>query len=395
MRPKGLYFGKGCGVMSQNKRDYYEVLGVSKNASEQEIKKAYRSLAKKYHPDVNKDPGAEEKFKEINEAYEVLSDPSKKANYDQFGFAGVDPNGFAGQGFGGGFSSDDLNDIFGSFFGGGFGGFGSGFSGRRGNAYNGPTKGNDRLMSMKISFMDAIFGTKKTINLDVDYPCDHCHGTGAQNPSDIQTCPTCGGRGKVISQQRTAFGVFQSESVCPTCHGSGKSVKHKCETCHGSGYTHKHETVDVTIPAGIQSGQQLRVAGKGERGSNGGENGDLYIEITVLEHDVFKRDGNDIYVEIPISVANATLGCTLRVPTVYGDVDLVIPSGTQPGQVLRLKGKGVKSIRNSSMGNQYVKVRVEIPTKLNREEKDAYEKIRNIESGKENPFERFKKSFKL
>ena len=381
--------------MSNNKRDYYDVLGINRNASEQEIKKAYRSLAKKYHPDVNKEAGAEEKFKEINEAYEVLSDAEKKARYDQYGFAGVDPNGFGGAGgFGGGFASGDFDDLFGSIFGSAFGG---GFGGRRqSNTYTGPSKGSDRLMSMKIDFMDAIFGTTKTVNLDVDYMCDHCHGSGAEHPSDIQTCPTCGGRSRVIRQQQTAFGTFQSESVCPTCNGKGKTVKTKCHKCGGSGYINKHESVEVTIPAGIQSGQQLRVPGKGERGSNGGENGDLYIEITVNDHNVFKRDGNDIYVEIPISVVNATLGATLRVPTVYGDVDLVIPSGTQPGQVLRLKGKGVKGLRNGSVGNQYVKVKVEVPSKLSREEKEAYERIRDIENGKsDNPFERFKKGFKF
>ncbi len=381
--------------MSNNKRDYYEVLGVSKSASEQDIKRAYRALAKKYHPDVNKAADAEEKFKEINEAYEVLSDPQKKANYDQFGFAGVDGNATGFGGFGNGFSSDDLNDIFGSFFGSSFGGFG-GFGNRRSSrGYDGPSRGADRAMSMTIDFKESIFGCTKTINLDVDHVCEHCHGSGAESPSDIKTCPTCGGRGRVVRQTNTPFGMMQSETVCPTCGGKGKTIAHSCHVCHGAGYTRKHESVDLKIPAGIMSGQQLRVAGKGERGSNGGENGDLFIEINVREDKNFRRDGNDIYVEIPISALDATLGTRVEVPTVYGDVTMDIPSGTQPGQVLRLKGKGVKSIRNSAVGDQYVKVRVEVPTKLGREEKELYERLRDRANKKaDNPFERFKRSFK-
>ncbi|MBS5001736.1 molecular chaperone DnaJ [Holdemania filiformis] len=373
------------------KRDYYEVLGISKGASDDEIKKAYRKLAKQYHPDVNKEPGAEEKFKEVNEAYEVLSDPQKRATYDQFGHAGMD--GMGAGGFGGGFSGggfDDLNDIFGSFFGGGFGGGGS-----RARS-NSPRKGQDRYMQMKISFMDAIFGKTETITIDVDEQCSQCMGTGAHSKDDVTVCPTCHGSGTVVTQQRTPFGVFQSQSVCPDCGGTGKKIRKKCSKCGGKGYEHKRVSVDVKIPAGIQSGQQLRVSGKGERGANGGPNGDLYIEIMVMKHDYFVRDGRNIYITIPISSVDATLGCSVDVPTVYGDVELTIPSGTQNGQQFRLKGKGVKDLRGSGQGDQLVEVKIEIPKKLSGEEKEMYEKLRKLQAkgGKESVFDKFKKAFK-
>ena len=366
------------------KRDYYEVLGLSKGASEDEIKKAYRKMAKKYHPDINKEPGAEEKFKEINEAYEVLSDPQKKATYDQFGFAGMD----GAQGFGGGAGFggfEDLSDIFGSFFGGGFGG-----GSRR--ASNGPRKGNDRFMQMRIDFMDAIFGKTETITIDVDEQCDECMGSGARSKSDVKSCSRCGGTGTVTQKQRTPFGVFQSQTVCPDCNGTGKTIAHKCPKCHGKGYEHKRVKLDIKIPAGIQSGQQVRVPNKGERGVNGGPNGDLYIEILVTRHNQFVRDDNDIRISVPISAIDATLGCKIDVPTVYGDVELTIPAGTQYGQQFRLKGKGVKSPRGSQ-GDQYVEITVEIPKKLSREEKELYEKIRNRKDH-ESPFEKFKNAFK-
>ena len=359
------------------KRDYYEVLGISKDASEQEIKKAYRSLAKKYHPDMNKSPDAEEKFKEINEAYEVLSDPDKKAKYDQFGFAGVDPN--AASGFGG-FSSgsfDDLNDIFGSMFGGGgFSGF-SGFGGSTSRNSTAPRKGQDRYMQMNVSFMDAIFGKNETINLSVDEKCSQCNGSGAASSSDIITCSRCNGSGRVVTQQRTAFGVFQSQSVCPDCNGTGKKIKKVCPKCHGEGYEHKRVSVDLKIPSGIQTGQQLRVQGKGERGINGGPNGDLYIEIRVASHEYFKREGKNIYITIPISNVDATLGCTVDVPTVHGDVELTIPAGTQNGAQLRIREKGVPDIRGGKAGDEIVEIKVEIPKKLSSEEKELYQKLYN------------------
>lgn len=364
------------------KRDYYEVLGLQKGATDAEIKKAYRQMAKKYHPDVNKAADAEEKFKEINEAYEVLSDPQKKANYDQFGHAGMD-GAFGQGGFTGGFSDfGDINDIFGSFFG--------GASQRRSS--NGPRKGNDRFMQMRIGFMEAIFGKTEEITIEVDEQCSECLGSGARSKSDIQSCSRCNGTGQIQSQNRTPFGVFMSSSVCPECNGSGKKILHKCPKCHGRGYEHKRVKLEIKIPAGIQSGQQIRVSGKGERGINGGPNGDLYIEILVNRHPNFVRDGNDIRISIPISAVDATLGCKVDVPTVYGDVELTIPAGTQHGTQFRLRGKGVKGPR--AQGDQYVEVRIEIPTKLSREEHKLYEKLRDSKGG-ESAFDKFKKSFNI
>lgn len=366
-----------------SKQDYYDVLGLQKGASDSEIKRAYRKLAKQYHPDVNKDPQAEERFKEINEAYGVLSDPQKKATYDQFGHAGMDGAGFGGQGFGG---FEDFGDIFGSFFGGGFGG------GRSSRQSNGPRKGNDRFMQMRIDFMDAIFGKEEEISIEVDEQCSACAGSGAYSKSDVKTCSTCHGTGKVTTQQRTPFGVFQSQSVCPTCHGNGTVITKKCDKCHGRGYEHKRIKLNIKIPAGIQSGQQVRVANKGERGIHGGPNGDLYIEMIVSPHKVFQREGNDIHIRVPISAIDATLGCKVDVPTVYGDISLTIPAGTQYGQQFRLKGKGVKSLRGSQ-GDQYVEVQIEIPTKISHEERELYEKLKNRKTN-ESPFERFKRAFK-
>jgi molecular chaperone DnaJ len=380
------------------KRDYYEVLGVSKSASDDEIKRAYRKLAKKYHPDLNKAPDAAEKFKEVNEAYEVLSDPQKRQTYDQFGFAGMDGSQ-AGGGFGGfnqGFSSggfDDLNDIFSSFFGGGMGG---GFGGSsRARANTAPRKGEDRYMRMNVSFMDACFGKTENINLTVDEPCEHCHGTGAESPSDIGTCPTCHGSGTVISQQRTAFGMFQQQSVCPDCHGTGKKVRKACHECGGSGYIRKRVSVDVKVPAGIATGQQLRVQGKGERGENGGPNGDLYIEINVLPHEKFTRDGKDIHLDIPVSAVDATLGCSVDVPTIHGDVTMKIPAGTQDGAKFRLKGKGVPDIRGGRQGDQICTARIQVDENLTRKERELYKQLQELQnSGRgDTIWQKFRKSF--
>lgn len=371
------------------KRDYYEVLGINKDATEADVKKAYRTLAKKYHPDMNKDPGSDVKFKEVQEAYETLSDPQKKANYDQFGHAGMDGAGFGGFNGGfGGFQSggfEDLNDIFGSFFGGGFN------QGQRRS--NGPSKGEDRLMQMKIDFMDAIFGKETSIQLDVDEVCSECLGSGARSKDDVKVCPTCNGRGSVTTQQRTPFGVFQSSGVCPECQGTGKKILNRCSKCHGKGYEHKHVTVDVKIPAGIQSGQQLRVSGKGEKGQNGGPNGDLFIEILVSKHKFFQRDGKNIYVNVPISSLDATLGTKIDIPTVHGDVELTIPAGTQHGTQFRIKGKGVKDLRSSQVGDQFVEVQIKVDDKLSREQKELYEKLRKLQD-KESVFDKFKKTFR-
>ncbi len=376
--------------MASQKRDYYEVLGVSKSASSDEIKKAYRTMAKKYHPDLNKEADAAEKFKEVQEAYEVLNDPQKKSIYDQYGFAGLDQNGGAG-GFdfnGGNFS--DLNDIFSSFF-------GDSFGRRSSSSYNNnsPRKGQDRYMELYIDFMDSIKGLTKTINLDVEEQCSECLGSGARSRDDIKICTTCSGRGRVVRQRQTMFGMMQSEEICPDCQGTGKKIAKVCPKCRGKGFTKKKIEVEVNIPAGIQSGQQLRIAGKGDRGFNGGPNGDLYIEIIVNSSSLFVRDGNDILVTVPISVMDATLGCSIDVPTVYGDVELTIPAGTQPGQKFRMRAKGVKDIRGNGYGDQYVVVDVKIPTSLNREEKQLFARLKEIETGsKKSVFEKFKKSFK-
>ena len=364
-----------------DKRDYYDVLGVSKSASADEIKKAYRKLAKKYHPDMNKAEDAEAKFKEVQEAYEVLSDAEKKSTYDRFGHAGMNQQG--------GFSSADFGgfeDIFGSFFGGGFGGFGG-----QQRQPAGPTRGQDRLMRMQVEFEDAIFGKTESVNLSVDEKCDKCHGTGANTPSDKKTCHTCNGRGSVMTQQNTPFGVIQNQQVCPTCHGTGEEITVKCTKCKGKGYESKRIKVDIKIPAGINTGQQLRVEGKGERGSRGGDNGDLYLEIVVKPHKHFIRDGKNIMLTIPISAVDATLGATIDVPTVYGDVELNIPSGTQHGARLRLKEKGVKDLRGGTSGDQIVSVEIKVDGKLSDKEKELYEKLRDLEkTEKKSVFKRFR-----
>lgn len=390
-----------------DKRDYYEVLGVDKNATADQIKKAYRKLAMKYHPDVNKEPGAEDKFKEINEAYEVLSDQDKRQKYDQFGFAGVDPNfasangGFQGQGFGG------FEDLFGQGGFGGFGGFGGSSSGFGSGGFsfddlfgggfgsgsqrqaNRPRQGNDHYMQMNIDFMDSVKGKTETIALDVDEPCSHCHGTGADSPADVEVCTKCHGTGTVMEQMQTPFGTIQQQVVCSECGGKGEKIKVKCHECGGKGYEHKKVKLDIKIPEGIQSGQQIRIPGKGGLGENGGPNGDLYIEVLVRPDSRFRREGNDIYVTVPVDALDATLGAVIEVPTVHGDVDLKIPEGTQPNQKFRLKGKGIKS--RSGQGDQYVEVKVQIPKKLDKRQRDLYEQIRSGHDAEpKNIFERFK-----
>lgn len=369
------------------KRDYYEVLGVSKSAGDDEIKRAYRKLAKQYHPDLNKEPDAAEKFKEVNEAYEILSDPQKRKNYDQFGFAGNDPNGFGGFSGAGDFSGFD--DIFSSFFGGGMGG---GFTQR---ASRGPQKGNDRFMRMNVSFMDACFGKTETINLTVDEPCEHCHGTGAESPNDVVNCPDCHGTGYVDVVQSTMFGRIRTQSECPKCHGSGKYVRKACHVCGGSGYNRKRVSVDVKLPAGISSGQQLRVAGKGERGVNGGPNGDLFIEVNVEPHKYFTRNGKDILLDIPVSAIDATLGTSIEVPTIYGDVSMKIPAGTQDGTRLRLKNKGVVDLRTGKQGDQLCTVRIKVDTDLTRKEKELYKQLQDLQNNvkSESIWDKFRKQF--
>ena len=353
------------------KRDYYEVLGVSKSATPDEIKKAYRKLAMKYHPDRNHEPGAEDKFKEINEAYEVLSDEKKRATYDQFGHAGMDGAFGQGGGFSGGFTDfGDLGDIFGSFFGGGFGGGGS----RRSS--NQPRQGQDRYMQMRIDFMDSIFGKTETISLDVDETCKHCNGSGAESPSDVQTCPTCHGSGYVMSQQRTPFGVIQQQSVCPDCHGTGKIIKDKCPDCRGTGYISNRKKIKVSIPAGIDNGQSIRIRDKGEPGTNGGPRGDLLVEVNVARHPIFQRQDMNIYSTAPITYAQAALGGEVKLNTVDGEVLYEVKPGTQTDTRIRLKGKGVPSLRNKNVrGDHYVTLVVQVPTNLNEDAKEALRKF--------------------
>ncbi|HKL84144.1 MAG TPA: molecular chaperone DnaJ [Bacilli bacterium] len=371
------------------KRDYYEVLGVSKTASKDEIKSAYRKLAKKYHPDINKEADAEVKFKEIQEAYDVLFDEQKRATYDQFGHSAFDQNGgqnpFQG-GFGGGFQDVDLGDIFSSFFGGGSRG------GQRRNP-TGPQKGSDQVSRIRIDFMDAINGKKIQLQHTYDEKCTACDGTGAQSSADIHTCSTCHGSGHVTMTQQSLFGQVQTQRVCPTCNGTGKEIKNKCSKCNGTGYNRVKTTLDVSIPAGINNGQHIRIPGKGERGINGGPNGDLYLEVLVKKHDVFNREGNDISITIPISFVDAALGLEVEVPTVYGDVSLKIPAGIQPGTKLRLKGKGVKDVRGN-IGDQFVEVNINTPSSLSREQIELLEKYQKIEGKGQSFFDKFKSKFK-
>ena len=375
------------------KRDFYEVLGVNKSASKDEIKSAYRKLAKKYHPDLNKEPGAEEKFKEVQEAYDILYDDKKRQMYDQFGMAAFEQgastggagNPFSGAGFAGqGFGDVDLGDIFSSFFGGG----------RRQQRNYGPQRGDDTLQRIRVPFMDAVLGKKVLVPVSYDEKCSKCGGTGAKDPSSIKTCDHCKGRGYVTTQQRTIFGVMEQQSVCPTCGGSGKIITDKCPECQGKGHKHIKRDLEVNIPAGINAGQQIVIRGKGEAGRNGGDNGDLYLEIVIIPHEFFKRDGNDIHIDVPISFVDATLGKKVDIPTVYGDAEVESPAGVQPTQILRLKGRGIKDMRRGTPGDQYVHVIVKTPTKISKTQKKLLEEYQKDEDVKDSFFEKFKKSFK-
>ncbi len=349
-----------------DKRDYYEVLGLSKGASEDEIKKAFRKMAMKYHPDRNPgDKEAEEKFKEINEAYAVLSDPDKKDKYDRFGHAGVDPNsGFGGGGGFGGFGG--FEDIF-DMFGGAFSGFGGGGRSRR----NGPQKGSDLQKTVTIDFEEAAFGTKKEIRINKYVKCKTCDGTGAQPGTSKKKCPKCGGTGEVRTAQRTPLGTFQSVSACPDCNGTGEINETPCKDCGGTGRIRDNVTIAVNIPAGVDNDSVIPIRGQGEPGVNGGPDGDLYIVINVRPHEIFERRGQDLWLEIPITFDQAALGDEIVVPTLEGKVSYKVPAGTQPDTVFRLKGKGIKNVRNSRKGDLYVKVSLEVPTKLNSKQKKA------------------------
>ena len=358
--------------MAQEKRDYYEVLGVSRDATEDEIKKAYKKLARKYHPDMNPgDKEAEEKFKEVNEANEVLSDPEKKARYDQFGFAGVDPTYGAGAGggaYGGaGFDFGDLGDIFGSFFGGGFGG------GAR--TRNGPQRGDSIRASVAISFTEAAFGCEKEVTLERSEQCPTCKGNGCAPGTTPEVCPDCRGSGVVMRSQRTPFGVMQSQMPCQKCGGTGKIIHQPCQECHGSGSIRHRRTIKVSIPAGIDDGQTISLRGQGHAGRNGGPSGDLLITVMVRPHDIFRREGTAVFCEAPITFAQAVLGGELEIPTIDGKVKYAIPEGTQTGTVFRLKGKGIPVLNGRGRGDQYVTVTIETPTNLNKEQKEALRKF--------------------
>ena len=359
-----------------DKRDYYEVLGVSKTATDDELKKAYRKLAKQYHPDLHPgDKEAEAKFKEINEAYEILSDADKRAKYDQYGFAAFDPNsGFGG--FDGGFGGfDDLGDILGSIFGGGFGGFGGGFGGGGQRRNNGPRKGENVRVNLTLDFEEAVFGCKKEIPVNMVETCPDCKGTGCAEGTHPETCPDCGGRGTVVRTQRTAMGMMQSTSQCPRCNGRGQVIHTPCPTCKGNGRIRKKKTVSVNIPAGIDNGQTVSLRGLGNEGVNGGAPGDLLVTVTVRAHALFERDGSSILLDLPISYAQAVLGAEVTVPTLTGKVKLTIPEGTDTGTTFRLKGKGVPFLRGNGSGDQFVTVNIETPKKLNDTQKEALRKF--------------------
>lgn len=350
--------------------DYYKILGVSKSASQDEITHAYRELAKKWHPDVNHSPDATKMFEKITKAYDVLKDPQKRAAYDQFGSAGVDQNGQAGFNPGGfnGFNGADFggfDDIFSQFFGGGR---------RRAQQPTGPVRGDDKFMRLKISFMDAIKGTDVQMPYVYDAPCPSCAGKGAVNPSDVQVCSTCGGAGRVVQSQRTVFGTFQTQAVCPDCGGKGTRIIRPCPNCNGSGYKKTSTTLNIAVPAGISEGQQLRVPGKGERGINGGANGDLFIEIVIGSDKTFKRDGNDIHVNLDVPVIIAVLGADVDVPTVYGSYGIHIDAGTQPGTILRVRGQGVKGL-SGKVGDEYVHLNIQVPKKLSEKERALFEQL--------------------
>lgn len=348
-----------------SKRDYYEVLGVDKGASKDEIKKAYRKLSKKFHPDINKEPGAEEKFKELTEAYEVLSDDQKKAHYDQFGH--TDPNqGFGGAGFDG---FGGFEDIFSTFFGGG---------GSRRRDPNAPRQGADLQYTMTLSFEDAVFGKETEIEIPREENCDTCSGTGAKPGTKPETCGQCHGTGQLNVEQNTPFGKIVNRRVCHSCNGTGKQIKHKCSTCSGQGKVKKRRKISVKIPAGIDDGQQLRVAGQGEPGINGGPSGDLYVVFHVRAHEFFERDGDDVYCEMPITFVQAALGDEVEVPTLYGKIKLKVPAGTQTGTKFRLRDKGIQNVRGYGKGDQHIIVRIVTPTKLTEKQKQLLQEFAEI-----------------
>ena len=369
-----------------DKRDYYEVLGVPRTATQDEIKKAYRKLAKQYHPDMNPgDADAEAKFKEASEAYGVLSDETKRKQYDQFGHAAFEQGGAGGAG---GFNYQDMNvddilrgfgfgDIFGDLFGGGFGSSSSSRS--RAQSYNGPTKGRNVATNVRISFEEAVFGCEKNIEINYKEECANCHATGAKPGTSPETCTTCGGNGQVVRNRQSILGMMREVSTCPDCNGTGKVIKEKCPECRGSGYKTKKKKISVTIPAGIDSGQSIRISGMGEPGTNGGSRGDLFVEVMVGRHPIFARDGLNLYSTASITFTEAALGGDVKIKTIDGDVLFPIKAGTQTDTRIRLKGKGVPSLRDKSKrGDQYTTLVVKVPEKMNAKQKEALKKFDEV-----------------
>ena len=363
-----------------DKRDYYEVLGVPRDADEAALKKAYRVLAKKYHPDTNQgNPEAEAKFKEASEAYSVLSDPEKRKAYDQFGHAAFENGGGGTGGFGGfgGFDGGmDMGDIFGDIF-------GDFFGGRSRRANNGPMRGANLHTSVRITFEEAVFGTEKEIEMVLKDECPDCHGTGAKPGTSPITCSKCNGKGRIVITRQTMFGMMREEQVCPDCKGTGKVIREKCPKCYGTGYTQSRKKIQVSIPAGIDNGQSIRIRGKGEIGKNGGERGDLLVEVVVSNHPIFKRQDTTLFSTAPISFVQAALGGTVRIKTIDGDVEYEIKPGTQTDTKIRLKGKGVPSLRNRSVrGDQIVTLVIQVPTKLTGAQKEALLRFGETMDGK-------------
>jgi len=367
------------------KNDYYETLGVSKNASEEEIKSAFRKKAKEYHPDVNKEPDAAEKFKAIGEAYSVLGDPAKRKQYDQFGSAAFE-NGGGFQGFGSGFPGFDFEDldlgsIFEQFMGAGFG------STRRRSGKR-ATRGQDLLVRLDLTFEEAVFGCEKEFSVSVNDTCQSCDGEGGHDP---ETCNHCGGHGRVISEQRTILGIIQTESACPYCRGEGKTYKRICNTCKGKGSVKKERSINLRVPSGVDNEDQMRMSGKGSVGTNGGPNGDVYIEFRVKEHPLFKREGKHLYLEVPLTISEAALGCKKEIPTIHGKEKINFSSGTQNGEVLKVKGQGIVDEKTRSTGDLYLTTKIIIPTKLDRKQKNLFNDLADTDLDNEGVFKIFNK----
>lgn len=373
-----------------NKRDYYEVLGVDKNATDAEIKSAFRKLAKKYHPDVCKDPDGPEKFKEAQEAYAVLSNSSERAKYDQYGHAAFDNNGMGGGAGGYDFSGFDFSSIFDDLFGGNdFSSFSfNGFNGFGGNKRRSARRGNDLVYTLKIDFMDAAYGAKKDISIDVVDTCKNCDGEGG---FDKTTCSTCGGSGQVSTQARTILGTIMTKTTCKDCGGTGYTFKTICSECRGKGKIKQRKTYTIEVPKGINTGEQIRMSGKGEAGTNGASNGDLYIEFVVQDHPLYKREDSDLYIELPVTITDLVLGTTKTINTLDGKIELKIPSGSQAGDTLRVRGKGIANVHNGRPGDLYINLKLVLPTRLSKTQKDLFNELSKTDLDDNEAFKRFEK----